>query len=203
MGWLLAQMYDRQMRQIERACLGAWRAEVLAHASGEVLEIGAGTGANIDSYGDLERLVLTEPDRHMRAKLVARADASSAPITVSADHAESLGVADASFDTVVTTLVLCSVNDLDGALAEIRRVLRPGGKLIFLEHVGAVAGSSRRKWQGRMEPLWKRLFGNCHLTRDPAEAIERAGFSIATIERASLRKAMPLVRPSVRGLATR
>jgi ubiquinone/menaquinone biosynthesis C-methylase UbiE len=101
----------------------------------------------------------------------------------------------------VTTLVCCSVTDLQVCLREIRRVLRPGGGLVFLEHVAAADGTSRRKWQNRINPVWKTFMGNCHLNRETEQAIDTEGFEIIQIERESMRKALPVVRPTIRGIA--
>jgi ubiquinone/menaquinone biosynthesis C-methylase UbiE len=193
MSRLLAAIYDRMMREVETACLTEWRAELLREVGGEVLEVGAGTGANLRHYPSDAKITLTEPDAHMRKRL---------PHAVAAP-AEELPFADASFDAVVSTLVLCSVNDPARALAEMRRVLRPGGKLVFIEHVAADDNSRRLKWQRRIEPLWKRLMGNCHMTRNTLQEIARAGFLLGDVKRESLRKAFPLVRPSIRGVAQR
>jgi ubiquinone/menaquinone biosynthesis C-methylase UbiE len=198
MSRLLAALYDHLMKATEEACLQRWRAELLAPLQGRILEVGAGTGANLAHYPKrVEKLVLTEPDPHMRRRLAARGaevvDAS----------AEALPFPDGSFDAVVTTLVLCSVGDPDRALAELHRVLAPGGKLVFLEHVAAGEGTRRRRWQQRIDPLWNRIMGNCHLARHTEESIARAGFRITRIERESMRKAMPLVRPTIRGEAVR
>lgn len=203
MSWLFATIYDPFMRGTERACLGAWRAELLEDAAGEVLEIGAGTGANVSFYGEaVTRLVLTDPDAHMRERLsqrIARDDVRRAEVqSVSADL---LPFDDASFDTVVSTLVLCSVSDLDASLAEIRRVLRPDGRFLYLEHVAAEDNPERLAWQRRLEPMWRRVSGNCHLTRRTSGAIRAAGFDIEREKRESVRKALPFIRPSVRGVA--
>ena len=202
MSWLLAALYDPFMRRTEEA-LGPWRAELLAPLRGRVLELGAGTGVNLAHYpAGLERLVLSEPDPHFRRRLRRRlAEAARADGEVIAAPAERLPCADASFDAVVSTLVLCSVPDLHSALAEVRRVLRPGGALVFLEHVAAEDRPRRLGWQRRLEPLWRRLAGNCHLTRRTAQAIEAAGFELQSCTRESLRRALPFVRPSVRGWA--
>jgi ubiquinone/menaquinone biosynthesis C-methylase UbiE len=203
MSWVLAAIYERFMHATEAACLGAWRAELLAPLAGEVLEVGAGTGANLAHYPpSVTRLVLAEPDRHMRARLARKLGvADAARVELSDAAVERLPFAAARFDAVVSTLVLCSVADLAAALDEIRRVLKPGGKLIFIEHVAAAPDSGRWRWQRSVEPLWRRVMGNCHLTRRTEEAIGAAGFTVETARRESMRKAMPVVRPTVRGVA--
>ena len=198
MSWLMAAVYDRFMKVSEEACLGKWRAELLGNLSGEVLEVGAGTGSTLGLYPKaVTRLVLAEPDPHMRRKLLEK----RGTIEVSDAAAERLPFEDASFDAVVCSLVLCSVPDQRAALAEIARVLRPGGRLVFLEHVAADGKPDRLKWQGRIEPVWKHLMGNCHLTRRPEAATAAAGLQIERIQRESIRKALPIVRPSIRGYA--
>ena len=200
-GWLMAAMYDRVMRGSEEACLRAWRHELLRGAEGRVLEIGAGTGATLPSYTEaVTHLTATEPDPHMRSRLDARRDGPFALDAVDAT-ADALPFEDAVFDTVVSSLVLCSVRSLEGSLAEVRRVLVPGGRLLFLEHVAATDRPDRLKWQRRMEPAWRRLAGNCHLTRGTEQAIRDAGFELDEVKRESIRKAMPLARPSIRGVA--
>ena len=199
MSWLMATIYDRFMAQMERASGDAWRRELMAKLHGDVLEIGAGTGRNLEFYPRLARLVLAEPDVHMRRRLEAAIDPAK-PAEIVSWSADALACADASFDAVVSTLVLCSVPDPAACLAEIRRVLRPGGKLVFLEHVVSPK-ESRRRWQRRVEPLWKPLADGCHLCRDTEASIRDAGFSIATIERESARKALPILRHMIRGTA--
>ena len=203
MSWLMAAVYDRFMQGSEQACLADWRAELLRELSGAVLEIGAGTGVTLPHYPkSVTRLVLCEPDPHMRRKLEQkRAAAGAARVEVSDASIESLSFAEGSFDAVVCSLVLCSVKDQRAALAEIARVLKPGGRLVFLEHVAAEGKPARLKWQRRIEPVWKHLMGNCHLTRRTEAAIAAAGFHIERIQRESIRKALPIVRPSIRGLA--
>lgn len=209
MAWLLAPIYDRMVASTEEACFQAWRADLLADLHGDVLELGAGTGANVAHYPPaVDRVVFTEPDAGMRRQLVDKLDAlrsdgrfgptSSHVLTDTADH---LSFGDATFDAVVATLVLCTVPDPDAALAEVRRVLKPGGRLVFLEHVAADDKPDRLKWQRRIDPVWRRVVGGCRLTRRTADAIERAGFTIETLTRESARKAMPLVRPTIRGTA--
>lgn len=191
------------MRAAEAACLFEWRAELLRDVEGEVLEVGVGTGANLPHYPmAVKRLVLAEPDRHMRRRLHVRCGSSGFPeAEVSDASLHGLPMPDASFDAIVSTLVLCSASDLHVALAEVFRVLRPGGRFLFLEHVAADHNPTRLKWQRRVEPVWKRVAGNCHLTRRTEQAILAAGFQIERIKRESMRKAMPLARPSIRGAA--
>jgi ubiquinone/menaquinone biosynthesis C-methylase UbiE len=199
---LLAAIYDPLMKATEEACLTAWRADLLAPLGGAVLEVGAGTGANLAHYSPaVSRLVLAEPDPAMRARLARKVRRRATAIVDAA--AEKLPFADGEFDAVVCTLVLCSTEDPGGALTEMRRVLRPSGRLAFIEHVAAAEGSNRLRWQRRIEPLWKRLMGNCHLTRRTNEAIAAAGFALDEVRQESLRKAFPLVRPSIRGIAVR
>lgn len=203
MSWLMASVYDRMLRGSEAACLARWRAELLSDLDGDVLEVGAGTGANLPHYSPrVAHLVLAEPDPHMRRRLrdaVRRAELAHAEVSDASLGA--LPMASASFDAVVSTLVLCSVPDQQTALADVYRVLRPGGRFVFLEHVAAETNPGRLRWQRRVEPLWRRLAGNCHLTRRTEEAVLAAGFTIERIQRESIRKAMPLVRPSIRGVA--
>lgn len=203
MSWLMATIYDWFMRDMERACGTVWREELLADLRGDVLEIGAGTGRNLDHYRGLDRLVLAEPDPHMRARLVKRTAVSSPAriVDVVPWTAEALEAPDASFDVVVSTLVLCSVPDVPRALASIRRVLKPSGRLVFLEHV-ASDDPARLAWQRRFEPAWSVIAGNCHLCRDTAGALERAGFHADRFVKESARKALPIVRPTIRGFAT-
>lgn len=203
MSFLTAFFYDRVMAKTEAACLQAWRRKLLEQAGGDVLELGAGTGANIGFYPDsVTRLVLSEPDRHMRRFLQAKAgDLHLDNVSIVDGSAERIEADDASFDSVVTTLVCCSVTSLAGCLDEAMRVLRPGGQLLFLEHVAAASGTSRRRWQNGLNPLWKTFMGNCHLNRETEHAIAAAGFEIIRIERESMRKAPPVVRPTIRGIA--
>jgi len=200
----MAMIYDRFMDATEEACLRRWRGELLADLEGDVLELGAGTGANLPHHPrDLSRLVLTEPDKHMRRQLEARARERRPDAEVTPASASALPFADASFDAVVSTLVLCSVPELDTTLREVWRVLKPGGRFLFLEHVAAAPGTGRRRLQRVVDPLWRRVADGCRLTRDTERAMLDAGFTLERIERESLRKAMAIVRPSIRGVARR
>jgi ubiquinone/menaquinone biosynthesis C-methylase UbiE len=203
MSFLTAFFYDRFIAKTEAACLKEWRHGLLRQVSGEVLEIGAGTGANIKLYSDnVTRLVVTEPDKHMRKFLKEQVgNYRLENVSVTGEAAEQIDADDESFDYVVSSLVCCSVTDLKACLREIRRVLKPGGGFVFLEHVAAADGSSRRRWQNIINPVWKTFMGNCHLNRETESAIVREGFDIVQIERESMRKAPPIVRPTIRGIA--
>lgn len=203
MAWIVAAVYDRVMRTAEVACLMQWREQLLQDVTGVVLEVGAGTGATLPLYpSTITRLVLAEPDPHMMHRLERKSGIrGAAHIELSEASLDALPMPDASFDAVVSSLVLCSVRDARGALNEIFRVLKPGGRLLFLEHVAADSHSARFAWQRRIEPLWKRVAGNCHLTRDTEGAIRTAGFHIERIERESMRRAIPFLRPCIRGAA--
>jgi SAM-dependent methyltransferase len=204
MPWLTAVIYDRFMRSAEEASLGPWRRELLAGVRGKVLEIGAGTGASLAFYppdANVTRLVLAEPDPHMRARLEARlATRPDARVTISDADVERLPFDDGSFDAVVSMLVLCSVKDPGRAMAEVRRVLAPGGALVYLEHVAADDHPSRLAWQRRIEPVWKHVAGNCRLTRRTS-AIIAAELDVENETRESARKMLPIVRTVVRGVA--
>lgn len=211
MSILFARVYDRLAKATEEACFQAWRADLLADVSGDVLEIGAGTGNNLSHYrAGVTRLVLSEPDATMRRKLERRlpevrsaGGLTGALVEITDAAVDDLSFPGESFDAVVSTLVLCSVPDQAAALDALRRVLRPGGHLVYLEHVAADGRPKRLRWQHRLEPVWKRLLGGCHLTRHTAEAIADAGFDLGAVSRESARKATPVVRPTVRGIAVR
>ena len=202
MAWLLAPLYDSIMAGTERSCLGWWRRDLLAEARGDILEIGAGTGVNLQYYPEgIGRLVLLEPDPGMRRQLASKAE--SIPTSELCESpSESLPFEDGSFDTVVSTLVLCTTPNPEQSLKEIRRVLRPGGQLIFLEHVLDQDSDGYAKWQRFVEPLWRRCAGGCHLTRDTEQALVEAGFELTQIARERMRKSLPLIAPTIRGCAT-
>jgi ubiquinone/menaquinone biosynthesis C-methylase UbiE len=203
----VAALYDRFMAESEVACLADWRRALLADLTGDVLEIGAGTGANLAHYPDgLRSLTLTEPDPHMRRRLVlAVSQGVERPFTVEISDAAAtaLPVPDASRDAVVCTLVLCTVPDPQAVLREVVRVLRPGGRFVYLEHVAAWDNPGRLRWQRALEPAWRILADGCHLTRRTGEHIREAGLVVDSEQRESMRKALPWVRPSLRGVARR
>ena len=203
MSFLSAFFYDSLLAKSEEACLTEWRSELVKHVHGNVLEIGAGTGANILFYpkNGIE-LTLSEPDKHMRTQLEEKVkDEGLDHVTISSHTIEENHRPDATFDCVVSTLVCCSVPNLASAFSEIKRILKPDGYFIFLEHVGAEKGTKRRRWQNRLTPLWCKISGNCHLNRETEIALKNAGFTFKEIKRESMRKATPLVRPTIRGIA--
>ena len=201
--WLMAKIYDNIMQDAEDKGLRDWRQQLLQNISGDVLELGCGTGANLEFYPDMvKRIVLIEPSVHMRKKLQTKVSGSKqANIELLKDKAENISLPDASFDAVVCTLVLCSVKHLEKTLSEIYRVLRPHGKLFFIEHVAATNNIERYKWQRRLAFFWKCIAAGCHITRRTEDAITQAGFKVVEIDRQSMRGVPKIVRPSIRGVA--
>ena len=152
------------------------RAKILPLATGRVLEIGVGTGMNFAHYGDIDALCGIEPDPHMLRRARAKAEALGLRIDLEQAGAESLPYPEASFDTVVMTWVLCTIPEPERALAEVHRVLRPGGRLLYAEHTRS-KGVRAAALQDKLTPLWKRIGGGCHLNRDSVGMIREAGFS--------------------------
>jgi ubiquinone/menaquinone biosynthesis C-methylase UbiE len=155
------------------------RSQVVPQASGDVLELGCGGGINMEFYAPDRVTSLTglDPSPELLAMTRAAAQAQGLDADIQGGVGEAMPFESGRFDTVVTTFTLCSVADPTAVLAEIRRVLKPGGTALFLEH-GAAPDAGVAKWQRRIEPLWKRIGGNCHLTRPIAEAYARAGFAV-------------------------
>ena len=196
-----ALTYDRQMAKTEKAGLRAFRERLLAGASGDVLEIGGGTGANLPCYGPaVGSLTITEPHAPMLRRLERRAGEQRPSARILRAPAEDLPFNDHSFDVAVSTLVLCGVDDQPRALRELRRVLRPGGRLLFIEHLRSGDPGTARL-QDRMNWL-NRLVVCCDCNRPTLDSIRGAGFTVAQVEHTDLPKAPPFVRPAVLGSAT-
>lgn len=196
---LFAAAYDRLMAPIERGGLGDRRRRLLARACGRVLEIGAGTGVNLALYPPtVTSVVALEPDAAMRRRLVGRASTAPVPVEIHGGALPS-AFADGAFDTVVLTLVLCTVPDQARTLAEARRVLRHDGTLLFLEHVRGTGWTARA--QRGVDPVWRRLAAGCHPARDTVGAVRSAGFAIDDLEHFRMPNAPLFVRPAVVGVA--
>ncbi|MDW8030551.1 MAG: class I SAM-dependent methyltransferase [Candidatus Bipolaricaulota bacterium] len=182
-----AALYDAALWPIEKLFLQKLRQRLVSGVRGRVLEIGVGTGANLPYYSPEIELTGIDPDEGFLARARRRAQALGRPVTLLAAHAEELPFADRSFDTVVATLVFCTVADPQQALREVHRVLVPGGEFKLIEHVrvrhivGAIV-------QDLLTPLWRRIANNCHLNRDTLRLVQANGFQIE------------LVREHLRGL---
>ena len=196
-----ALTYDRQIAKAEKAGLRASRERLLAGLSGDVLEIGAGTGLNLPCYGPaVTSLTLTEPQPPMLRRLERKAREHRPSAKVLRAPAEDLPFDDHSFDLAVSTLVLCGVDDQPRALRELRRVLRPGGRLLFMEHIRSGDPATARL-QDRMNWL-NRLLVCCDCNRPTLGSIRNAGFTIDRVEDMTLPKAPKFVRPAIIGSAT-
>lgn len=202
-GKLFALGYDSVAGGAEKAGLADVRRDLLAQASGRTLEIGAGTGVNAAHYPEaVTQLVLTEPDRHMAAKLRRKLQESGRTAEVVEAPGERLPFADASFDTAVATLVLCTAPEPADVLGEIARVLEPGGRFLFLEHVRSDdAGLAR--WQDRVSPVTNYLFCGCHPNRATLATIEASALEVERVEHRELPKkgTLPFERPMIQGTA--
>jgi len=196
-----AMMYDWQMTKSEEAGLRAMRQRLLADAAGQVIEIGAGTGANLLWYGPaVESLTVTEPLVPMMRRLESRVRDQGAAAKVLRAPAEDLPFDNDTFDVAVSTLVLCGVDDQPRALRELRRVLRPGGRLLFLEHVRS-DDPARARLQDRMNWL-NRIVVMCECNRPTLDTIKQAGFTVTALEHTALPRAPKFVSPAIIGAAT-
>ena len=202
---IFAAMYDRLFAASEKAGLREMRAELLAQAHGRVLELGAGTGLNFDHYGgSVTELVLTEPDPHMARRMREKLEAepNRFEMSVVETGAERLPFEDQSFDCVTATLVFCTIPDPEAAAAEVRRVLKPDGKLLLIEHVRDPAEGGLSRWQDRLERPWGWFAGGCHPNRDTV-AMLGAAFDVSDLRPDGFPGPVPpLAKPLVRGVAT-
>jgi ubiquinone/menaquinone biosynthesis C-methylase UbiE len=200
-GRVFAALYDPLMAGTEKAGLADRRRQLLEQVRGRVLEVGGGTGANLPCYGPLvDELVLVEPEEPMARRLERKLAASNLQARIVRAPAEALPLEDGSFDFVVSTLVLCTVSDQERALAEIHRVLKPTGRLLFLEHVRS-ENAKLARWQDRLAGFNRRMGHGCNCNRDTLAAITGAGFEVTRLDRDRLKKAPPIVRPLVVGVA--
>lgn len=181
---VIAAIYDRMCAGAERAFLADLRADIVGRATGTVVEVGAGTGLNFPHYrsADVQHLDVVEPDPHMRRRAEQRATQVGLRMAFVDATAEGLPFSASYADSVVATLMLCSVDDPAQAALEFRRVLKPGGTLLFIEHV-----RSEEPWRARLQnwvtPLWRRIAGNCHSNRASVAILERAGFATQELRR--------------------
>jgi len=193
---VFAAIYDPAMAHAERTILESHREYLAEGLTGSVLDLGAGTGAMFPYFEKRASVHATEPDRHMRRRARERAEREGSDVELHDAGAADLPFPDDHFDAVVSSMVFCTVPDVEGSLAEVRRVLRPGGEFRFLEHVAD--DGWRETVQTTVAPAWKRLAGGCHLTRRTASRF--AGddaFDVVEMDRFEL--GVTPVRPFVRG----
>lgn len=201
---LRAKLFARAMAQagdMHDQLIAPYKRRLLAPLRGDVLEIGPGSGVNFDYFAPDIRWVGVEPNPYMVPYLQESAAKQGRTIELRTGYTEALPVDSASMDAVVSTLVLCSVNNLQRSLAEIRRVLKPGGKYIFIEHVAAPPGSGLRWRQNAIRPLWSFFADGCCPNREIWRELEVAGFGQLEIEHFSIQ--VPIVRPHIAGYAVK
>jgi ubiquinone/menaquinone biosynthesis C-methylase UbiE len=191
--WRVAKHYD--------ALLAARKTSLLSSIHGTVVEIGPGTGTNFRYYPRGIHWIGAEPNRHMHPYLRRAAQSAGLEIDVRPSRAEALDLDDESADAVIATAVLCSVEDQPKALQEIRRILKPSGRFVFMEHVAADRGTTLRRIQHSIQPLWSCLADGCHPARDTHDAIVHAGFEAISVER--FRLPLGPIAPHIAGIAVR
>ena len=195
-----AMTYDRQIAKVDKAGLRGFRGGLLAGAAGRVLEIGGGTGNNLPFYGPaVESLTITEPEIPMLRRLERKAREQAPAARVLRAPAEDLPFEDDCFDVAVSTLVLCGVDDQPRALRELRRVLRPGGRLLFIEHVRSGDPGQARS-QDRMNGLNRFVVG-CDCNRPTLDSIQEAGFTVTRVEHTTMPKVPRFASPVIVGSA--
>jgi ubiquinone/menaquinone biosynthesis C-methylase UbiE len=201
-GRIFALVYDTAFILAERRGFRDVRKDLVGQSTGRVVELGAGTGLNLEHYSEnVTELLLTEPDPHMAAKLRKRAGSLALDARVIEAPAEELPFDDASIDTVVSTLVLCTVQNPQQTLAEVARVLRPGGSLLFAEHVRS-ASPRAAWWQDKLRAPWSWYACGCQCNRDTVSTLQAASFRVGQVGHDHLRWISPVVRPLVVGSAS-
>lgn len=176
-----ARYYDSFMKPIEQRYITTWRKKLLTQARGKVLEVGAGTGINFPLYQQCDEVFALEPNPFMVEKAEVRRKQASVPITIMAGKAEKLPFTDEQFDTIVVTLVLCSVEDPRQALIEMKRVLKPNGTILLIEHV-KMEQPIFAFLQNILTPVWKKISDGCHLNRNTEQTIKEVGFNIVAVK---------------------
>ena len=176
--WILPSILDIGMRQEQ---LGKYRREVVGAAGGRVLEVGVGSGLNLALYGEqVETVIGLDPSPQLLAKARRRAPAAGVVVNLVEGSATAIPLADGSIETVVMTWTLCSIEDPLAALREMRRVLAPGGKLVFVEH-GLSPEPAVERWQRRLTPVWRHFAGGCHLDREIDALVRAGGFALTQL----------------------
>ena len=186
---IIPYLVQRSMRQ---ETLVAYRERVVSGAAGRILEIGIGSGVNLRYYGDQAQHVIgLDPSGKLLA-IAAEADKRTGlSVELVKGSAEVIPIEDKTMDTVLTTWTLCSISDVNRALSEMRRVLKPNGRLLFVEH-GLSPDDKVRRWQNRLNPVWKRVAGGCNLNRAIAQLIEVAGFRLERIDTGYMKGPRPM-----------
>lgn len=182
MGELMAVMYDPLIAPLDPVGLRKWRQWAVSAAQGHVLELGVGTGLNLPHYAVADSVTAIDPDGASLRRAFSRLNRSHKAMSLQQARAEELPFSNGTFDSVVGTLVFCTIPDPERALAEVRRVLKPGGTLRLIEHVRVgnplIAGA-----QDAVTPLWSQVAGGCHLNRDTLALVERSGFHVTMVHR--------------------
>ncbi|MET8796289.1 class I SAM-dependent methyltransferase [Nocardia sp. NPDC004568] len=200
---VFAALYDPLLWLGEKSGMADRRRDLLGRARGRTVELGSGTGLNLQYYPHgLDELTLTEPEAAMRIRLARRLGRGRDRARVVDASAERLPFTDGTVDTVVSTLVLCTVADPDAALREIERVLHPRGRLLFIEHVRSESPRLAR-WQDRLAGPWRRFAEGCHCNRATLQLIRARGLEVGEVQETSWRRMPPIVRPLVMGVATK
>jgi ubiquinone/menaquinone biosynthesis C-methylase UbiE len=202
---MFARAYDRRSRALEPMGVSEHRRSMLGGLSGRVLEVGAGNGLNFVHYPpEVAEILALEPEPYLQAKASEAASSSAARVVVLSGIAEELPLQDCSIDAAVCSLVLCSVASPARALTELRRVLRPNGQLRFYEHVAA-SNRGRGRMQRWVDPLWSRVAGGCHLTRDTESEMRNAGFDVVDCTSFTFQPTLSsfMTSPHITGIARR